>query len=110
MFYQNLIKPSEDGPLAKSAIELGTTVGTNPDRHTDPTSGIHVNRALTVVLAGEDGLTEERGFGQGASPSAFGQRRRDRFAWGDPGPASQSASDHGFQQDENSEGPPSADG
>jgi CubicO group peptidase (beta-lactamase class C family) len=76
---------------------------TNPDRHTDPLSGIHVNRALTVVLAGDDGLTEERGFGSGASPSAFGHAGAGgQIAWGDPETGlSVGFLTNGFQQDEN---------
>lgn len=103
MFYQNVINPSDDGPLSKSAIELGTTVMTNPDRHTDPLSGIHVNRALTVVLAGDDGLTEERGFGTGASPGAFGHAGAGgQIAWGDPETGlSVGFLTNGFQQEEN---------
>ncbi len=102
MFYQEAINPSDDGPLSRSAVELGTTVGTNPDRHTDPLSGIHVNRALTVVLAGDDGLAQERGFGQGVSPSAFGHAGAGgQIAWGDPETGlSVSFLTNGFQQDE----------
>ena len=102
MFYQALISPADDAPLSRSAIELGTTVGTNPDRHTDPLSGIHVNRALTVVLAGEDGLSLERGFGAGVSPRAFGHAGAGgQVAWGDPETGlSVSFLTNGFQQDE----------
>ncbi|MXX80363.1 MAG: beta-lactamase family protein [Chloroflexi bacterium] len=103
MFYQGLVKPADDGPLSANAIELGTTVGTNPDRHVDLLSGIHVNRALTVVLAGDDGLTAERGFGRGASPRAFGHAGAGgQIAWGDPETGlSVGFLTNGFQQDEN---------
>ncbi len=102
MFYQGLIAPPSDGPLNASAIELGTTVGTDPDRHTDLLSGIHVNRALTVVVAGDDGLTEERGFGASASPRAFGHAGAGgQIAWGDPETGlSVGFLTNGFQQDE----------
>ena len=103
MFYQGAIAPSADSPLSSSAVELGTTVMTNPDRHTDPLSGIHVNRALTVVLAGDDGLSEERGFGKGVSPSAFGHGGAGgQIGWGDPETGlSVGFVTNGFQQDEN---------
>ncbi len=101
-FYQGLIDPPDGGPLNATAIELGTTVGTDPDRHTDPLSGLHVNRALTVVVAGDDGLTEERGFGSGASPRAFGHAGAGgQIAWGDPETGlSVGFLTNGFQQEE----------
>ena len=61
-----------------------------------------MNRALTVVLAGDDGLTEERGFGTGASPSAFGHAGAGgQIAWGDPETGlSVGFLTNGFQQDD----------
>ena len=102
MFYQGLIRPSANGPLSADAIALGTTVGTEPERHTDPLSGIHVNRALTVVVAGGDGQSEARGFGRGASPRAFGHAGAGgQIAWGDPETGlSVGFLTNGFQQDE----------
>ena len=91
MFYQALVAPTGAGddrpatPLRTETIELGTTVATDPQRHTDPLSGLAVNRALTVVVAGEDGRGAERGFGGGASPRAFGHAGAGgQVAWGDP--------------------------
>ena len=103
MFYQGLIAPPAEGsPLTAETLELGTTVATNPARHTDPLSGIHVNRALTVVVAGDDGLGVERGFGSGASPRAFGHAGAGgQINWGDPETGlSLSFLTNGFQQDE----------
>ena len=108
MFYQALVAPAGDDedrpatPLRPETIELGTTVATDPARHTDPLSGIPVNRALTVVLAGDDGLSAERGFGSGASPRAFGHGGAGgQVTWGDPETGlSVAFLTNSFQQDE----------
>ena len=100
MFYQGLIAPSDDGPLSAGAIEQGTTVGTDPERHRDPLKGIHVNRGLTVVVAGDQ--PAERGFGDGASPRTFGHAGAGgQVAWGDPETGiSVGFLTNSFQQDE----------
>ena len=108
MFYQALVSPAGAGddrpatPLRPETIELGTTVATDPERHTDPLSGIPVNRALTVVLASEDGHAQERGFGAGASPRAFGHGGAGgQITWGDPETGlSVAFLTNSFQQDE----------
>ncbi len=108
MFYQALVSPAGEGdarpatPLRPETIELGTAVATDPERHTDPLSGIPVNRALTVVLAGDDGHAQERGFGAGASPRAFGHGGAGgQITWGDPETGlSVAFLTNSFQQDE----------
>ena len=108
MFYQALVSPASEGdarpatPLRPETIELGTAVATDPERHTDPLSGIPVNRALTVVLAGDDGHAQERGFGAGASPRAFGHGGAGgQITWGDPETGlSVAFLTNSFQQDE----------
>ena len=108
MFYQALVSPAGESdarpqtPLRPETVELGTTVATDPERHTDPLSGIPVNRALTVVLAGDDGNAQERGFGAGASPRAFGHGGAGgQITWGDPETGlSVAFLTNSFQQDE----------
>lgn len=87
-FYQVLINGGEcagGGRVLKpETIEWATRVRTD-DRHRDPILGHPVNRALTVVVAGDDGLAEARGFGKGTSPRAFGHAGAGgQIAWGDP--------------------------
>ncbi len=87
-FYQVLINggecPGGGRVLKPETIEWATTVRTT-DRHRDPLLGHPVNRALTVVVAGDDGLAEARGFGKDASSRAFGHAGAGgQIAWGDP--------------------------
>ncbi len=108
MFYQALVSPAggdDDRPAAPirpQTLELATTVATDPERHTDPLSGIAVNRGLTVVLAGGDGHAVERGFGRGSSPRAFGHGGAGgQISWGDPETGlSVAFLTNSFQQDE----------
>ena len=108
MFYQALVAPAGDDddrpqtPIRPETIELATTVQTDPQRHTDPLSGIPVNRGLTVVLAGDDGHSADRGFGNGASPRAFGHGGAGgQVTWGDPETGlSVAFLTNSFQQDE----------
>ena len=87
-FYQVLVNggecPGGGRVLKPETIEWATQVRTT-DRHRDPLLGHPVNRALTVVVAGDDGLAEARGFGKAASPRAFGHAGAGgQIAWGDP--------------------------
>ena len=108
MFYQALVAPAGDDddrpqtPIRPETIELATTVQTDQGRHTDPLSGIPVNRGLTVVLAGDDGHSADRGFGNGASPRAFGHGGAGgQVTWGDPETGlSVAFLTNSFQQDE----------
>jgi CubicO group peptidase (beta-lactamase class C family) len=85
LFYQRLVRPEESGahaPLKPSTIEFATEVRTRA-HHVDGASGLPVNRALAVVVAGDEPL--ERGFAPTASPQAFGHGGAGgQLAWGDP--------------------------
>ena len=85
LFYQRLVCPEESGeaaPLSAETIEMATTVRTKA-HHVNEATGLPVNRALAVVVAGD--APEERGFGAGASSRAFGHGGAGgQVAWGDP--------------------------
>jgi CubicO group peptidase (beta-lactamase class C family) len=88
LFYQPLINGgalAEGGRVLKpETIAFATTVRST-DRHRDPILDIPVNRALAVVVAGDDGRQHLRGFGRTASPQAFGHGGAGgQIGWGDP--------------------------
>lgn len=88
MFYQPLVNGgvTADGTRIMKAetIEWATTVRTK-DFHRDLIFNQPVNRALTVVVAGDDGLAFQRGFGRSTSPRAFGHGGAGgQIGWGDP--------------------------
>jgi CubicO group peptidase (beta-lactamase class C family) len=88
MFYQPLINggATADGTRIMKAetIEWATRVRTK-DFHRDLLLDIPVNRALAVVVAGDDGAMSLRGFGRTASPRAFGHGGAGgQIGWGDP--------------------------
>jgi CubicO group peptidase (beta-lactamase class C family) len=88
MFYQPLVNRGEtvDGKrvLKAETIEFATTVRTT-ERHCDPLFKNPVNRALSVVVAGDDGNAFMRGFGRTASGRAFGHGGAGgQIGWGDP--------------------------
>ncbi len=88
LFYQPLINGGQtvDGTriVKQATIEFATRVRTQ-DHHRDPILGVPVNRALSVVVAGDDGNGYLRGFGRAASPRAFGHGGAGgQVAWGDP--------------------------
>lgn len=88
MFYQPMVN---GGTTAKGTrimkaetIEWATTVRTK-DFHRDLVFNQPVNRALTVVVAGDDGFAFQRGFGHSSSPRAFGHGGAGgQIGWGDP--------------------------
>jgi CubicO group peptidase (beta-lactamase class C family) len=84
LFYQRLVSPKDSGTqavLKPETIAMATMVRTL-DHHQDG-SGLPVNRALSVIVAGDH--PEERGFGALASPRAFGHAGAGgQIAWGDP--------------------------
>ncbi len=98
LFYQALINASANQALRDSSpvapgvqilkpetIAMATQVRTDPDQHRDALNDIPVNRALTVVVAGDDGNAALRGFGDGTSPRAFGHGGAGgQITWGDP--------------------------
>jgi len=72
------------GVLKPETIAFATAVRTK-DYHRDPLLDIPVNRALAVVVAGEDGNKHLRGFGRVASGRAFGHGGAGgQIGWGDP--------------------------
>lgn len=88
LFYQPLINGgvTADGTRIMKAetIEWATKVRTK-DFHRDLIFDNPVNRALTVVVAGDDGNAYMRGFGRATSPRAFGHGGAGgQIGWGDP--------------------------
>jgi CubicO group peptidase (beta-lactamase class C family) len=88
LFYQPLVNGGKtaDGTRIMKAetIAWATRPRTN-DFHRDPHFNKPVNRALTVVVAGDDGNAHIRWFGHTASPKAFGHGGAGgQIAWGDP--------------------------
>lgn len=88
LFYQPLINggTTADGTriLKQDTIEFATTVRTT-DRHRDPILDVPVNRALAVVVAGDDGNSHLRGFGRTVSGRTFGHAGAGgQIGWGDP--------------------------
>lgn len=88
MFYQPLVNGgvTADGTrvLKAETIEWATRVRTK-DYHRVPILDYPCNRALTVVVAGDDGNASLRGFGRTCSPRAFGHGGAGgQIGWGDP--------------------------
>ena len=88
MFYQPLVNggTTADGTriMRAETIEWATKARTK-DFHRDPLLGHPINRALTVVVAGDDGLAFQRGFGRSTSARAFGHGGAGgQIGWGDP--------------------------
>lgn len=70
--------------LRAETIDLATRVLTEA-HHIDPVMRVPVNRAVGVVVAGDDGKEKFRGFGTSVSPRAFGHNGAGgQIAWGDP--------------------------
>lgn len=88
LFYQPLVNGGEtvDGKriLKRETLAFATQVRTD-DRYRDPVLNVPVNRALSVVVAGNDGNAHLRGFGRATSARAFGHGGAGgQVAWGDP--------------------------
>jgi CubicO group peptidase (beta-lactamase class C family) len=88
LFYQTLITggkaPNGNQVIKPETIDFATTVRSK-DRHRDPVLDVPVNRALSVIIAGDDGNAFMRGFGRCTSPSAFGHGGAGgQIGWGDP--------------------------
>ncbi|MBA4179429.1 MAG: serine hydrolase [Anaerolinea sp.] len=88
LFYQPLINGgvTADGTRIMKAetIEWATKVRTKAF-HVDPILGHPINRALSVMVAGDDGHAALRGFGNTTSARAFGHGGAGgQIGWGDP--------------------------
>ncbi len=88
LFYGTLANGGTTGSgtqvLKPETIEFATKPRTQ-DHHREPLFDVPVNRALAVVVAGDDGLSHTRGFGRSASARAFGHGGAGgQIAWGDP--------------------------
>jgi len=88
LFYQALLHGGEAANgariLDEKTVELARVVRSR-DHHRDPVLGTPVNRALSIVVAGDDGKAHFRGFGHKTSPHAFGHGGAGgQIAWGDP--------------------------
>lgn len=81
-FYQALLhNPGEIWDPAVLADATGTVRSRLPDRWT----GVPANRALGVIVAGDDGKANLRGFGHTGSPRTFGHNGAGgQLAWADP--------------------------
>jgi CubicO group peptidase (beta-lactamase class C family) len=81
-FYQALLH--NPGDLWDPAV-LADAVGTVRNTFPDPQTGVPANRALSIVVAGDDGQAGMRGFGHTVSPQAFGHGGAGgQIAWADP--------------------------
>jgi CubicO group peptidase (beta-lactamase class C family) len=80
-FYQHLLHGNEDvWPEELLRDVTGRVRNRLPD-----TFGVPANRALGVVVAGDDGRSHVRGFGHEVSPAAFGHNGAGgQIAWADP--------------------------
>lgn len=81
-FYQALLhNPGELWDPAVLADATGNVRNTFPD----PQTGVPANRALSIVVAGDDGKAGMRGLGHTVSPAAFGHNGAGgQIAWADP--------------------------
>ena len=81
-FYQALLR--NDRGLWDPDV-LADAVGNVRNTFPDPQTGVPANRALSIVLAGDDGKGGMRGMGHTASPQAFGHNGAGgQIAFADP--------------------------
>ncbi|HLW70154.1 MAG TPA: serine hydrolase domain-containing protein [Candidatus Binataceae bacterium] len=87
MFYQGLLHnpPVAGGaPIWKPAV-LKEALRVRSGDYFDPIFKYKCNRALGVIVAGDDGFANYRGFGRATSPEAFGHGGAGgQLGWGDP--------------------------
>ncbi len=81
-FYQELL---HDKAGLWPADLLADVTGRVRNRLPDPLMGTPANRSLGLILAGDDGRSNLRGFGRATSPGAFGHPgAAGQLAWADP--------------------------
>jgi CubicO group peptidase (beta-lactamase class C family) len=81
-FYQALLHDPKG--LWDPAV-LADATGNVRNTFPDPQTGVPANRALSIVVAGDDGRAAMRGFGHTVSPRAFGHNGAGgQIAWADP--------------------------
>ena len=86
LFYQGLMRNrGKDGdPLWRPEV-LAEALRPRSGDYVDPYLGHRVNRGLGVVVAGDDGNANFRGFGKTNSPAAFGHGGAGgQIGWADP--------------------------
>ncbi len=86
LFYQGVMHNCDRNgrPLWKPET-LSEALRPRSGDYTDPYLGHKVNRALGVVVAGDDGMANFRGFGKTNSPRAFGHGGAGgQIGWADP--------------------------
>jgi len=86
LFYQGVMhnRGREGAPLWKPET-LAEALRPRSGDYIDPYLGHRVNRGLGVIIAGDDGKANFRGFGKTNSPSAFGHAGAGgQIGWGDP--------------------------
>jgi CubicO group peptidase (beta-lactamase class C family) len=87
LFYQGLLRNPQAArgtPIWKPEI-LREALQVRSGNYFDPIFKYKCNRALGVVLAGDDGFANFRGFGKTNSPSTFGHNGAGgQLGWGDP--------------------------
>jgi CubicO group peptidase (beta-lactamase class C family) len=82
LFYQALL---HDPDRLWDAEVLADATGRVRNTLPDPLLGVTANRALGVVVAGDDGNANRRGFGHTQSPRTFGHNGAGgQIAWADP--------------------------
>jgi CubicO group peptidase (beta-lactamase class C family) len=82
LFYQALLHDPDR--LWDPAVRADAT-GRVRNNLPDPLLGVTANRALGVVVAGDDGNANRRGFGHTQSPRTFGHNgAAGQIAWADP--------------------------
>ena len=86
LFYQGLLhNRAVDGSQIWNPETLKDALRVRSGDYKDPIFGVKVNRALGVVVAGGDGMSNYRGMGKTVSPLAFGHGGAGgQIGWADP--------------------------
>ncbi|HKV56145.1 MAG TPA: serine hydrolase domain-containing protein [Candidatus Binataceae bacterium] len=87
LFYQGLLHnpPAAGGAPIWEAGTLRNALAVHSGNYFDPIFKYKCNRGLGVVLAGDDGFANYRGFGKTNSAMTFGHNGAGgQLAWGDP--------------------------